>query len=142
MSVVSEIIARLAAAGTPFGAVSGAADLASIEDSPLARPTAYVITVEEASAENERLGDEVLQRSESDIAIVLVTENLGDVAMGDAASDIETLKAWERRQLLGFEPPSAEEPMTHVGGKLLKARAGTVWFEDTFAVVTYLESQS
>ena len=41
-----------------------------------------------------------------------------------AADDIENLKTFVRSRLIGFEPSAAEEPLTHISGKLLKAREG------------------
>lgn len=142
MSAVSEIISRLQEADTPFASVSGAADLASIENGTHARPAAFVLTVEEASGENERLGDGVLQPSEADIAVVIALQNFSDVVMAEAADDIETFKTFVRGKLLGFVPTVTDMPITHVSGQLLKARNNEVWFEDKFAVSTFLESQS
>lgn len=142
MSLVSEIIARLTEPGTVFKAVAGAAEFAAIEKRRLGSPAAYVLSPEDASGENERMTGPVLQRSENDVAVVIVAENLGDVAMGRAGEDIEVLKAFVRSRLIGFEPASAAEPVTHVSGKLLKAHSGTVWFEDLFSVPTYLEQSA
>lgn len=139
MSAVAEIIARLQGPGTLFSAVSGAADFASIENAPLPPPAAYVMIVEEASGDNERLTGKVLQPSEVDIAVLIVLENLTDTRMGEAAGDIEAAKAFVRNAVIGFEPAGADGPMTHVAGKLIKARHGSVWFEDKFALTTYLE---
>lgn len=139
MSLVTDIIARLGEPGTPFGAVAGAADFAAIEQGALATPTAYVLIAEEAFADNERMTGDVLQRTETDLAVIYVLDNLADVAMGAAAADLETVKAWARGKIIGFVPTGADEPITIVSGKLLKARHGTVWFEDVFAVPSYLE---
>ena len=60
--------------------------------------------------------------------------------MGDARADIEGAnKQFVRARLLGFVPDGADEPMTHVSGTVLKARHGTVWFEDKYALTTCLE---
>ena len=138
----ASIIARLEEDGTPFAMIEGAARLADVDDRPNATPACFVVTIEEASAENERATGPVLQRMEADIAVVIITNNLTDRNMGQAATDIEELKAWVRGKLLGFVPDGADEPMEHVSGELVKARGGTVWFEDRFGVATYLEEQS
>ena len=141
MNAIEEIIAVLTSEGTVFASVAGAADLAAIEDSTIALPAAFVLSVEEVSGDNERFGEgaKVLQRHEADIAVVIVIENLGDVAMGDARADIEIYKQFVRSRLLGFVPDGADEPMTHVSGTVLKARHGTVWFEDKYGLTTFLE---
>ena len=141
MSAIDEIIAVLTSEGTVFASVAGAADLAAIEDSTIALPAAFVLSVEEVSGENERFGEgaKVLQRHEADIAVVIVIENLRDVAMGDARADIEIYKQFVRSRLLGFVPDGADEPMTHVSGTVLKARHGSVWFEDKYTLKTCLE---
>ena len=144
MSAITEIITKLSGKGTKFSSVAGAADLAAIEDSAIARPAAFVLSVEEVSGDNERFGEgaKVLQRHECDIAVVIVIENLGDAAMGDARADIEIYKQFVRSRLLGFVPDGAEEPMTHVSGTVLKARHGSVWFEDKYTLTTCLEEAS
>ncbi|WP_425417328.1 phage tail terminator protein [Oricola indica] len=142
MSVVSSVIARLKETGSPFALVEGAVDLAAVDTRPPATPAAYVLAAEEASAENTRATGPVLQRMEADIAVVIITDNLTDRVMGEAAGDIEDLKAWVRGKLIGFEPDGADEPMEHVSGQIVKARSGTVWFDDRFAASTYLEEQS
>ena len=140
MTIVGDLIARLAAIDPPvFRMVAGAIEFAAIsEAAPPATPAAFVMTVEEASGENQRMGDQVMQRMEADVAVVICTENLADRAGAAAAGDIEELKAVVRGEVLGWQPPSAIEPMTHVSGALLKARGGLVWFEDRYAAVTYL----
>ena len=141
---VAQIIERLLEPDTVFASVAGAADLAAIEDSAIARPAAFVLSVEEVTGPNERFGEgaKVLQRHEADIAVVIVMENLSDVAMGEARADIETCKRFVRTRLLGFVPDGADEPMTHVSGTILKARQASVWFEDKYTLTTCLEQTS
>lgn len=141
MSLVQEIITRLKPVETPFKAVSGTADFALIEKHRLGSPAAFVMVAEEVAGDNERINGKVLQRLETDVAVVIVADNLGDARGGAAADDIEDLKTFVRSRLIGFEPADSEEPLTHISGKLLKARSGTVWFEDLFAATSYLEEQ-
>ena len=141
MNAIRDIIDRLGEGNTRFASISGAADLAAIEDSAIALPAVFVLSVEEVTAENQRFGENagVLQRHEADIAVVIVIGNVGDVAMGDARNDIETYKKFVRGRLLGYLPSGADEPLTHVSGTVLRARHGTVWFEDKYALTTCLE---
>lgn len=141
MSTVSELQAELLAIDPPvFRIVGGAADFASIADAPHATPAAYVFVEEEVSAENETMTGPVLQRMESDIAVVIITRNLSDAKGGAAAADIETLKTTVRNKLIGFVPTATQDgtPVTHIAGALLKARGGFVWHRELFGVVSYL----
>ena len=139
MSAIADIKNRLLGAGTPFAAVEGAANFAGIENHSHGTPAAFILSPEDVSGDNERMTGNILQRNEGDIAIIIVLENLGDIAMGDAANDLDDIKAFVRKQLLGFEPAGSDEPMEHISGKLLKANGGTVWHEELFSLVTYLE---
>lgn len=141
MSVVDAFIERLSGSGTLYTSVTGAADLAAIDKGYHGRPAAYVLTLEDASGPNERLGEQVLQPNEADIAVVTVLENKSDVVMAAAAGDIETYKIFVRGRLLGFTPDGASMPVSHVRGQLLKARNNEVWFEDVFAVSSLLISR-
>ena len=142
MSLISEIIERLNAGGTPFKGVAGAVEFAAIEKRPGIAPAAYVMISDEAAGENIRATGGVLQELATDITIVLVAENLGDQHMAATAMDIETLKDWSRGQLIGFEPEAADDVLTLVSGKLLKARSGTVWWEEIYAATQYLKGSS
>lgn len=138
MSAVELIIERLLQAGTPFTGVFGAADFAAIEDDRPVSPAAYVLTLDEASGPNERVTGPVLQRLESDIAVVIVVDNVADYRMGAASSDLQPLKSFVRSRLIGFEPDGIEGPVTHVSGKTVRATSGSVWFEDVYSAATYL----
>lgn len=139
MSLVSEIIERLKDGQTVFQTVAGAVEFSFLEKRRLASPGAYVLSAEEGSFENERMTGPVLQRLETDIAVVIVVDNLAGTHGEAAAGDIERLKAFVRGRLIGFEPPSGSDPMTHVSGELIKASGGAVWFEDRFSAPSYLE---
>lgn len=136
--IIEEIIARLKETGTPFLIVDGANELAEIKDRPETTPAAYVYTATQASRPNERING-TLQRSEIDIAVVLVTENAAGRV--DAARDIEALLTFVRGKLLGFMPASAADPLEHVVGQVVQIKDRMVWFEDVFATATYLTEQ-
>ncbi|HSI41766.1 MAG TPA: hypothetical protein VLA00_14580 [Xanthobacteraceae bacterium] len=136
--IVDEIIARLKSApGSPFRLIGAAAGVASIVDNPPAVPAAYVFVKEEGSTENERING-LLQRTELDIVVLIITENVADATGAAAAGDIEQLKGSVRKRLLGWQPASAEEPLSHVGGELVRARGGALWWEMTLAAAVYL----
>jgi hypothetical protein len=138
--MIQEIIAQLLAgtAGT-FALVEGAAELAAIDSAPAQTPAAYVFSKGEASAENERLTG-VLQRTEVDIGVVIITANVADGTGAAAAADLEVLKAAVRSALIGWQPASADDVITHVGGELIRARDGVVWWEMTLASAYYVEA--
>ncbi len=140
--IVAEIIARLEAIDpAPFALVEGAAELAALASgTPTAMPAAYVYTAEEASADNERVTG-VLQRTEIDVSIVLVTSSVADPRGGAAAGDLEALKIAARGALIGWQPPSADDVLTYVGGRIVRFRDGAVWWEMTFGTAIYLEAR-
>lgn len=143
MSLIAEIIARLSPPDAPaFAIVEGAAEFASINGVPTAMPAAYVMTLREASSENQRMTGRVLQRSVIDVAVVIITSNVSDVSGGAVSTDIEALKAWVRGQLIGFEAPSSDTPIEHISGELLKAKNGVVWHEEVFGAENYLTEES
>lgn len=139
--IVAEVIARLQAQAAPkFAIVAGSADLASIgTGKPNALPAAYVFISEEAASQNERV-NAVLQRMEIDVSVVLIAGNVGDPRGGAASADIEPLKRGVRRALVGWQPPSADDVITNVGGKLVRAAGGTVWWELIFGTATLEEA--
>ncbi|WP_428429539.1 phage tail terminator protein [Pararhizobium sp.] len=137
--MIAEIKQRLLESGTKFALVEGATELAQVKDRPTALPAAYVIPLEEVSSPNSRATGPILQRTEADIGVVIILENVGS-ADGDAVTDeLETVKNWTRRQLVGLEIGDAD-PIEHVAGEIIKARNGTVWFQHTFSVA-YFEQE-
>jgi hypothetical protein len=145
MSIVSAIIDRLSAMDPPvFAIIGGAADFASVVDEiPNAVPAAYVLIEEEASEPNERATGPVLQRTEADVAVIIVTNNFVDTTGGAAAADIEEVKKSTRGRLVGFVVDAETgEVIEHIGANLLKAKGGYVWHRELFGAAHYIEEQS
>lgn len=138
--MIQSILDRLMEAGTPFAICGGAAALADVKDAPLAFPAVYVFVSDERSSENQRV-ETVLQRTVTTIGVVVVTKNLSTINNAAAATDVDALRRYHRRKLLGFVPATAEEPMEHAGGELQQALAGTVWFEDAYTTAYYIEEE-
>ncbi|KQO53072.1 Gp37 family protein [Methylobacterium sp. Leaf85] len=138
--MIQEIIDRLTAeASPPFSIVEGSAELASLGTAqPNALPAAYVFISEEAAADNERV-NAVLQRMEVDVSVVVITGNVSDAQGAAASVEIESLKKVVRAALIGWQPEGADDVLTNVGGRLVRARDGLVWWELTFATATYEE---
>lgn len=139
MNLVAEIADRLKAeCGASFRLIGMAGELAAVKERPTALPALYVYAIEDAAEENQRLNGH-LQRVEADVGVLMVVSNLSDPKGGAAAGDIETLKTKTRAALAGWQPPSAEEPLGLVGGKLVKAAGGAVWWEDTIGAAFFIE---
>ncbi|SOC46662.1 hypothetical protein SAMN05892877_12381 [Rhizobium subbaraonis] len=137
--MIQSIIDRLMETGTPFAISGGAAQLADVKDRPTNTPAVFVFISDERSTASERIGS-VLQRTQATIGVVIVTENLSALNNAAAVDDIDSLKAYCRRKLIGFTPTNAEhaEPMEHLAGELQQALGGTVWFEDAYTTAYYL----
>lgn len=144
MSLVNEIITRLnLIEPLPFALIEGAAEFASIEGIPTALPAAYVFVKGDAAEGNSRATGPVLQRRESDLAVVLVSSNLMDATGSAASGDIEALKAIVLGALVGFVPEASRgDPLEYVSGQMLRFRSGTAWFELVFAATDYIEEQT
>lgn len=126
----------------PFAMIEGAARLAAVQqqDSLLALPAAFVFALTDTSEPNERVSN-VLQRNTATVGVVIVAGDVSDAIGGAASADVEVLKAEVRRRLIGWQPPSAEDVVTHEGGSLVDMRAGNVWWEDRFRTARYLEDE-
>lgn len=139
--IVNEVIERLAGMDpAPFALVEGVAELAALDDAPLAWPAAYVFAKEEAAGESQ-YANLVRQRVELDFCVVIVTHDVTDATGGAASAGVEPLKAAVRRSLLGWQPPSADDVVTDIGGQIVKAKNGQVWWEHTFATAFFVEQE-
>ncbi|QDY99063.1 hypothetical protein FQ775_01020 [Nitratireductor mangrovi] len=141
MSLVSDIVARLSAIDPQvFSIVGDAAEFAAIDTVPLSRPAVYAFIKEEASTANERGTGPVLQRCEADVAVIIITDNVGDHEGAAASGDLEALKQTVRAALIGFVPDASQDgtPVEHLSGQLIKFRQGTVWHEELFAAAYYI----
>lgn len=142
MSAVGEVKLRLQETGTPFTTVLGATALALVKEGQrpegVTLPVCFVLAVKEVTDKNSRVTGRSLQRMERDLMCIYVLEHAGDNT-GDAVDDqLEAVKAWSRAKLIGFVPTDMTEKITHVGGEVVEARGGAVWFEDTFDAPTYI----
>ena len=145
MTISADIQQRLKDINPPiFRLVEGTAAFSVLNGEPKATPAAYVLVEEELSSDNLRMTGPVLQRTEADFAVIIVTRNVSDNIGGAAADDIEALKIQVRQAIIGFVPPSsaAGEPLIHVSGNLLKAKSGAVWQREVFGTADYQEEQS
>ncbi|ORE87818.1 hypothetical protein [Aurantimonas sp. 22II-16-19i] len=139
--IVTEIKDRLVErCGSAFGMIGDALDLAAVREQPLASPALFVVPLREVSAGNSRMTG-VLQRSEIDFGVVIIVDNISDTTGAAAGQDLEVLKTAVRAALIGWQPASAEDIITHVSGELTGSREGTVWWEEVFAAATYLEDE-
>ena len=130
--MIAEIKQRLLESGTKFALVEGATELAQVKDRPIVMPAAYVIPLEQVSSPNSRGTGPILQRTEVDIGVIIILENLGSPDGDAVTDDLETIEKWTRRRVVGLEIGDAD-PIEHVAGEIIKARSGTVWFQHTFS---------
>jgi len=137
--LIQAILERLMEDGTPFRIAGGAAQLADVKDTPTAMPAVYVFTSDERSAPSDRVGGAILQRTTATIGVVMVTQNLSKSNNAAATGDIEALKTFCRRKLIGFDAGQQIDPLEHLAGELQQALSGTVWFEDAFTTAYYLQ---
>lgn len=139
--IVTEIKDRLVArCGGSFAMIGDAIELAVVNERPLASPAVFVVPLREVSADNSRMTG-VMQRSEIDVGVVIIVDNISDTTGAAAGRDLEVLKKAVRAALIGWQPASAEDVITHVSGELTGSREGTVWWEEVFATATYLEDE-
>ncbi|NDW04071.1 phage tail terminator protein [Jiella pacifica] len=135
--IVAEIEARLVErCQASFAIIAGAIDLARVKERPPASPAAYVVPIREVSAENSRMTG-VSQRTEMDVGVVIIVDNVSDDTGAAAGKDLESLKAIVRKALIGWQPASAEDVIIHVSGEMTSAKGGTVWWEEQFATAYY-----
>lgn len=135
MSIISQIVARLEdQCADTFRIFGLAGDLAALKDkAPLAAPAVYVFVKSEASEGNPNFMA-VRQLTQIDIGLMLITRNIADAKGGAAAEDIEALKDAVRAALVGYEPEGCHTPIENIGGELVNASSGTVWWEHTIGV--------
>lgn len=117
----------------PFRIVGGAAELAALQQKPpAATPAVYFFTADEAPEPNQRGTGRSLQDTSYQVNAVIVTRNLSGSAGEAAYSDVEALKEWVKRRLMGWVPAGMEEAMENGGGQVVDFKAGTIWWEHVF----------
>lgn len=143
MSIVSEIVARLQAeAVPPLVAVEGVAELAAMTRFPARHecPRAFVVPVAERGqapriaigATRQRLTHTVA------VALFLYTDKAGD----EALAELETQRRPVRTALFGWQPASAELPLTVSGGRLIDFADRVIQWEDRYATDAVEDSRS
>lgn len=138
--MISEVKAKLLAAGTPFSLVEGTIALAQVKDRPIAMPAAYVFPLRSASSANQRATGGMLQNTGEDFGVIIVFENLSSPVGEPGADELEQILGWVRRQLVGFEIDDDHDPVEHISGALVKAAGGIVWWQEEFGTAHLLEN--
>lgn len=129
--MLSVIRDRLATEVTDLKDVLGASDIPSAEEELKRTPAAFVLLVRERAGRNA-LMNATSQRVSRTAGVLLAVRNLKS-ARGDAArEDLEALRTSVRTALLNWEPDSDHEPMSFVGGALLKVSDQVLWWLDEF----------
>ncbi|AUX72488.1 hypothetical protein [Erwinia pyrifoliae] len=115
------------------GNVAGAAEFKSIPETGKMRlPAAYVVPVEDVTAEQKSLTD-YWQNVTEGFAVVVVLDNTrderGQAAGYDAVHDVRA-EIW--RALLGWEPDKDAGPVAYSGGQLLDMDRGRLYYQFEF----------
>lgn len=127
--IEDEIIARLLATGV-FAAVEGVAEISLIKGMPAACPAAYVVPAVETAGPNAFVGTGVVrQLIDADLSLFLVAFDVTGSASAGGGQAIGALKAAARDALIGWTPPSAHMEITELGGRIVLAVDGHVWWE-------------
>jgi hypothetical protein len=131
--VIAAIIARLIAQVPALKMVgSAAAFQQASETNPRATPAAYVFTVDESADENS-LGDPMIQKIEVTLAIVLVVRQVGDTLGAGAGADMDSLRVDVLAALLGYRPSTGHDPLARRQSALLAFRDGHMWWQETWS---------
>ena len=117
----------------PFRIVGGAAELAALQQKPpAATPAVYFFTADEAHEKNSRATGPSLQDTSYQVNAVIITRNLTGKAGEAAYANVEVLKEWVKRRLMGWVPTDMEDPIENGGGQVVDFKAGTIWWEHVF----------
>lgn len=139
MSLRTEIVERLTAEASSLREVAGASGWAAVEGSRRVSGGCYVFRSAAKAGPNHR-DNQVLQRIEEQITLVVTVRNVADARGGDAADDADTLCDEIRSVLLGWTPASAAAPLEYVGGSLLSFADGFLHWAETYRTERYISS--
>lgn len=116
----------------PFALIEEIAELAALTDAPASVPAAYAFIEEEAAIEPTFITGTHTQQVVVDFAVLVVTSNFSDGAGGAASAEIGALIGLVVEGLIGKQTASMDDRIVYVGGKLVRARGGYVWWQLTF----------
>ena len=139
MSIRAEIETRISEqCWDHFNEIAGAADLNSILAGRVSAPGAYIFRLANAAAENTRV-NAISQRIQESYAVVVVTRNVRDKGR-DSSDESEALCDLISNCLLGWEPASAEAPITYTGGKLITLRDDILFWQEVYKTARYIRA--
>lgn len=136
--MIAATITRLQGQRPPFAIVEGAAQFAAISTEPPAYPAAYVLPLAETASPNTHATGGILQEVSVSVAVVILCRAAQTPSGAAAIADLAALRLAVRDALLGWAPDGASDGYEFSGGELLRAVAGSVWWQDTFTALYHL----
>lgn len=137
--MIAATIQQLQGKRPPFAIVEGVARFAAIRAEPPAWPAAYVLPLAETASPNARATGGHLQQVSISIAVVIICRAVQDPSGAAAVTDLAALRLATQDALLGWTPEGAASGYDYSGGELLRAEAGTIWWQDTYTASYYLQ---
>lgn len=129
---LDEIITQIQAGVTDLRLVAGSIELAAAQADTRTTPAAYVLAATESSQENSLSAGAVSQVVSATFSVVIAVANYQD-ASGKAGHDaLQALRGDLMTALVGWQPASATDVVTHVQGSLALYNDSTLWWEDIF----------
>ena len=127
--MITELIARLSAAGTGYQTIDHAWDLDLIQDIEAAKPCAYFMPGPSDSESSDRLP--IQQNHKRQIVVVTICD----------WADLDSLTT-ETGQLypalLGYQHSNNHTPLEHVKGDVLAIKGRLVWWKDVFFAESWI----
>lgn len=136
--MIQEMIDRIKAEAPLFKLVGAAAEFqAAAERNPVATPACYVIALEERPGPNQ-LGNQILQKVDVALGIVIVVRNVSDTNGGAASITLDALRRQAKAAIYGWSPAPELDPFERGASNLLVFQDGHVWWQDVY-LTSYLD---
>jgi len=135
--MIDDVVAYLKASVPALKQVGAAAQFQNaVEANPKATPAAFVISLGDDPLPSA-MADQVIQRVNMTLGVVLVVRNLSDTKGVAAGQDMEVLRAQVKAALLGWQPAPEFDPLQRGRGALLAFKDGHMWWQDIYLTATY-----
>ena len=133
------VITQIKSNDTTFKLVGGSADIPSAGQKIKVFPAAMVIPLADRAAPNTLAGGAISQRVSERFGVMLAVRNVSDAVGLASLTDLEVMRKCVKKLILGWAPSDALDPVTYVGGNLIKLDDDAVlWWLETFET-SYLE---
>lgn len=125
------IIARLDTVAL-LKTVGGSGDFAGIETAPKALPAAYVLPSSDKSGPNALASGGVEQLSSVRFSVAICVRNIKNPNGQSKQGELKSVRAAIDDVLLGWEPLTGYDLITHESGMVLKIGKGVLWWMDNY----------